>query len=120
MEIGNITPYIPTQDNTSKLSGKLTSAYTEKDDAKLKETCQEFESLFINMMMKEMRKTVPERELLSSSFATDTYQEMLDEEISKSASKGNGIGIADAMYKQISAKLKNTYKVNDGETKVEE
>ena len=72
------------------------------------------------MMMKEMRKTVPESELLSSSFATDTYQEMLDEEISKSASKGNGIGIADAMYKQISAKLKNTYKVNDGETKVEE
>lgn len=120
MEIGNITPYISTQDNTSKLSGKLTSAYTEKDDAKLKETCQEFESLFINMMMKEMRKTVPESELLSSSFATDTYQEMLDEEISKSASKGNGIGIADAMYKQISAKLKNTYKVNDGETKVEE
>lgn len=120
MEIGNITPYIPTQDNTSKLSGKLTSAYTEKDDAKLKETCKEFESLFINMMMKEMRKTVPESELLSSSFATDTYQEMLDEEISKSASKGNGIGIADAMYKQISAKLKNTYKVNDGETKVEE
>ena len=120
MEIGNITPYIPTQDNTSKLSGKLTSAYTDKDDAKLKETCQEFESLFINMMMKEMRKTVPESELLSSSFATDTYQEMLDEEISKSASKGNGIGIADAMYKQISAKLKNTYKVNDGETKAEE
>ncbi len=120
MEIGNITPYIPTQDNTSKLSGKLTSAYTDKDDAKLKETCQEFESLFINMMMKEMRKTVPESELLSSSFATDTYQEMFDEEISKAASKGNGIGIADAMYRQISAKLKNTYKVADGETKVEE
>lgn len=120
MEIGNITPYIPAQDNTSKLSGKLTSAYTDKDDAKLKETCQEFESLFINMMMKEMRKTVPESELLSSSFATDTYQEMFDEEISEAASKGNGIGIADAMYRQISAKLKNTYKVTDGETKVEE
>ena len=119
MEIGNITPYIPTQDNTSKLSGKLTSAYTEKDDAKLKETCKEFESLFINMMMKEMRKTVPESELLSSSFATDTYQEMLDEEISKAASKGNGIGIADAMYRQISAKLKNTYKVANDENKVE-
>ena len=120
MEIGNITPYIPTQDNTSKLSGKLTSAYTDKDDAKLKETCQEFESLLIKMMMKEMRKTVPESELLSSSFATDTYQEMFDEEISKAASKGNGIGIADAMYRQISAKLKNTYKVADEETKVEE
>ena len=66
-----------------------------------------------------MRKTVPESELLSSSFATDTYQEMFDEEISKSASKGNGIGIADAMYRQISAKLKNTYKVKDNENNIE-
>ena len=119
MEISNITPYIPSQDNTSKLSNKLESAYTEKDDKKLKETCKEFESLFISMMMKEMRKTVPESELLSSSFATDTYQEMFDEEISKSASKGNGIGIADAMYRQISAKLKNTYKVKDNENNIE-
>lgn len=113
MDIGNITPYIPSQDNTSNLTSKLESAYTEKDNEKLKETCQEFESLFLNMMMKEMRKTVPESELLSSSFASDTYQEMLDEEITKAASKGKGIGIADAMYNQISAKLKNTYKVEE-------
>ena len=120
MEIGNITPYIPTQDNTSKLSVKMESAYTEKDDKKLKETCQEFESLFVSMMMKEMRKTVPDGGLLSSSFATDTYQDMFDEEISKAASRGNGIGIADAMYRQISTKLKNTYKVTDNVNIVEE
>ena len=30
MEISNLTPYIPNQDNTSKLSNKLESAYTEK------------------------------------------------------------------------------------------
>ena len=120
MDIGGITPYIPAQDNTSKLSVKMESAYTEKDDKKLKETCQEFESLFVSMMMKEMRKTVPDGGLLSSSFATDTYQDMFDEEISKAASKGNGIGIADAMYRQISAKLKNTYKVTDDVNIVEE
>lgn len=120
MDIGGITPYIPVQNNTSKLSVKMESAYTEKDDKKLRETCQEFESLFVSMMMKEMRKTVPDGGLLSSSFATDTYQDMFDEEISKSASKGNGIGIADAMYRQISAKLKNSYKVTDDVNIVEE
>jgi len=64
------------------------------------------------MMLKEMRKTVPESES-SNSYAMGVYQELLDEEISKTASKGRGIGIADAMYNQLSAKLKNTYSVEE-------
>jgi len=111
MEIGNITPYIPETDS-SNLTNKLQSAYSEKDEAKLKEACQGFESLFLNMMLKEMRKTVPESET-GSSYAMGVFQEMLDEEITETASKGKGIGIADAMYNQLSAKLKNTYKVEE-------
>ena len=112
MEIGNITPYIPSQDQHSNLTNKLESAYSEKDDAKLKEACQGFESLFLNMMLKEMRKTIPESEI-GSSYAMNMYQEMLDEEIAENASKGQGIGIADAMYRQLSGKLNNTYKIKE-------
>ncbi len=112
MEIENITPYIPSQDKHSNLTNKLESAYSEKDDAKLKEACQGFESLFLNMMLKEMRKTVPKNET-SNSYAMGMYQEMLDEEIAENASKGKGIGIADAMYRQLSNKLKNTYKIEE-------
>ena len=111
MDIGNITPYIPETDS-SQLTGKLQSAYSEKDDAKLKEACEGFESYFLNMMLKEMRKTVPESES-SSSYALNMYQEMLDEEIAENASKGKGIGIADMMYNQLSAKLRNSYKVEE-------
>ena len=109
MEIGNITPYIPPQD-TSNISSKLTSAYSEKDDKKLREACEGFESLFLNMMLKEMRKTVPDND---SSYAMGIYQEMLDENIAEVASKGKGIGIADAMYKQLSSQLKNSYKIEE-------
>lgn len=111
MDIGNITPYIPAQD-TSNVTNKLTSAYSEKDDAKLREACEGFESLFLNMMLQEMRKTVPESEL-TSSYAMSTYQEMLDENIAETVSKGRGIGIADAMYNQLSAQLRNSYKVEE-------
>jgi len=111
MDIGNITPYIPETD-TNQITKKLESAYSEKDDAKLKEACEGFESYFLNMMLKEMRKTVPESES-SNSYAMSMYQEMLDEEIAETASKGKGIGIADAMYSQLSMKLKNTYKVEE-------
>ena len=115
MEIGNITPYIPTTDNTNQINSKLEKAYTEKDDAQLKEVCQDFESIFVNMMLKEMRKSVNKSGLMGDSFATQTFEEMYDEELSKSISKGKGIGIADMMYKQLSYKLNNTYKVVDKE-----
>ena len=111
MEIGNITPYIPETDS-SNLTNKLQSAYSEKDDKKLKEACEGFESYFLNMMLKEMRKTVPESES-DSSYALNMYQEMLDEEIAENASKGKGIGIGDMMYNQLSSKLRNSYKVEE-------
>ena len=111
MDIGSITPYIPDQDST-QITSKIKSAYSEKDDAKLREACEGFESLFLNMMLKEMRKTVPQSDT-SNSYAMGVYQELLDEEIAKTASNGKGIGIADAMYNQLSAKLRNTYKVEE-------
>lgn len=113
MEIGSNLPYIPTQDKTTDLAGKLKSAYTEADDKQLKEACQGFESIFVNMMLSEMRKSVPKSDLMGTSFANDTFTQMLDEEISEAVSKGKGIGIADMMYKQISQKLQNTYKVEE-------
>ena len=111
MDIGNITPYIP-DTSSNQITNKLENAYSEKDDAKLKEACEGFESLFLNMMLKEMRKTVPESET-SNSYAMGMYQELLDEEIAKTASKGKGIGIADAMYNQLSAQLRNSYKIEE-------
>lgn len=111
MNIGNITPYIPDIES-NQFADKLKSAYSEKDDAKLREACEGFESMFLNMMLKEMRKTVPESEI-GNSYAMEMYQEMLDDEIAKTASKGKGIGIADAMYNQLSTRLRNTYKVEE-------
>ena len=111
MDIGNITPYIPNTDSTA-LTGKLQSAYSEKDDAKLKEACKGFESYFLNMMLKEMRKTVPQSES-ENSYAMGLYQEMLDEEIAENAASGKGIGIADTMYNQLSEKLRNSYKIEE-------
>jgi len=111
MEINNsYTPYIPTQDNSTQASTKLTKAYTEKDEKELREACQDFESIFVNMLLKEMRKSVPSS---SSSYAENTFTEMLDEELANEMSKGGGIGIADMMYKQLSVKLNNTYKVSE-------
>jgi Rod binding domain-containing protein len=50
---------------------------------------------------------------MPKSFATQTFEEMYDEEVAKSISKGKGIGIADAMYRQMSYQLSKQYKVEE-------
>ena len=112
MEINGYTPYIPTQDNSLSASSRLTHAYDEKDAEELKAACKDCEAIFVNMLLKEMRKSVPTSD---TSFAESTYTELLDEEIANNLSKGKGIGIADMMYKQLSTKLNNTYKVTKDE-----
>ena len=69
-------------------------------DAKLKEACEGFESVFIHQLIKEMRKTVPKDGLLHSS-QEEQYSSMFDEELAKSLAKGGGIGLADYMQGQI-------------------
>ncbi len=70
--------------------------------SKLFEQCQEFESIFVKMMLKEMRKSVDKKDsLLSGGWAEDIYSDMLDDEYSKSMAKNAGFGLADQLYKQL-------------------
>lgn len=80
----------------------LAQAQEEKDDAKLKQVCQEIEALFIQQLFKEMRATIPKDGILPESMATNIYQEMLDAEYSKLMAKSPGnLGIAEMLYQQL-------------------
>ena len=81
-----------TQPATDKKSKSLQS---------LKESSQEFETLFVMEMFKAMRKAVPDGGLFEKSSATEMFTEMLDTENAKAATSGKGLGIAEAMYKQM-------------------
>ena len=71
----------------------------------LREACQGFEAMFLNMMFREMRKTVPKDELFGESNAMDIYRDMHDTELMKQVADSGGIGIADMMYKQLSPQI---------------
>lgn len=68
----------------------------------LKKVTQEFESIFLGYMLKQMRKSVPKTELFGNSMAQDIFTEMHDETISKELAKAGGIGIAAMLYSQLS------------------
>jgi peptidoglycan hydrolase FlgJ len=71
--------------------------------SKLYEQCQEFESIFVKMMLKEMRSTVDKSDsIINGGWAEDIYSDMLDDEYSKSMTKNAGFGLSDQLYKQLS------------------
>ncbi|MGJ8686666.1 MAG: rod-binding protein [Spongiibacteraceae bacterium] len=62
---------------------------------------KQFEALFLQMMLKSMRDTVPEGGLLSSN-SMDSYQQMFDSQLSVDLAEGGGVGLAEVIAKQIS------------------
>lgn len=70
------------------------------DPASNRKVAQQFESMFLSMMLKNMRATLPNSDPLAnegSKMATDLY----DQQLAENMSKGKGIGLADALFAQI-------------------
>ncbi len=65
------------------------------EDQKITEVAQEFESLFIEMMFKEMRKTLDNTSLAGEdSPGKEIFNDMLYTEYAKETSKIGGFGLA--------------------------
>lgn len=86
---------------------KNTMTAEDIEAKKLREACEGFEAMFLSMMYKQMRATVPESELFGKkSNALEIFEDMRDTEMMNAAAKSGGIGIADMMYKQLTIKTR--------------
>jgi flagellar protein FlgJ len=74
---------------------------TEKQRQQAKKVAQDFEALFIGMMMKSMRETVPEDKLTGGGHGEDVYRSLLDQEYAAAAVKRGGLGLAKQIEKDI-------------------
>jgi len=74
----------------------------EKDKQDLRDACESFESYFLQIMFREIRKTsFNEDGLFAKSQTEKIFTDMMDEEISKSLARSGGIGLADQMLRQM-------------------
>ncbi|WP_250658520.1 flagellar assembly peptidoglycan hydrolase FlgJ [Alkalimarinus coralli] len=91
----------------------LKSEALHDKEAALEAVSKQFESMFISMVMKSMReanKTFSEGNFLNSS-QTEFYQEMFDSQLSLTLSKGRGMGVAEAMMRQMSKQIEGVGQV---------
>jgi Rod binding domain-containing protein len=94
------------QDKAISLHAKPTHTPEE-----IKKVSKQFESIFLRMLMKEMRSTVEKSSLVGNDRAMEMFQSMQDDQFADTMSE-KGIGIGDMVYRQMmSDSLKNNQKI---------
>lgn len=74
----------------------------EQDDpAVLREVAGQFEALFVETLLANMRQGELAEPIFGSSDQHDLYQEMMDQQLSLQMTRGRGIGLADMLVRQL-------------------
>lgn len=99
-ETSNVTRSYLDFEGLGRLRGQAASGDASKKAAVERETAQQFEAMFIQMMMKSMREAT-EKEALFNSEAENTFQDMMDRDLSVHMAKRNAFGIADMIMDSL-------------------
>ena len=82
--------------------GELRGKAQRNDDSALRETAQQFEAMFIQMMLKSMRDASNEMKSdLVHSDAAETFEGMYDKEMSVKLAQRNALGLADSIVRNV-------------------
>lgn len=98
MAIDNKTAVTPL--DFSGMASLRTQARVDPDEGTVAEAAQQFEALFVQMMLKSMRDAVPDGGLFGSN-NMQTYQEMHDQQIALDISRSGGLGLAKMIEAQL-------------------
>jgi flagellar protein FlgJ len=104
----NFAPGATTRKNDAGPIGSSNAKKSaEPDDSRrqIKEACTEFEALFINMMLKELRATVNKSGFMDGGKAEELYTGLMDTQISRDLASQGGIGLAAMLYRQMAAEI---------------
>ena len=72
----------------------------QKDQETLKQVAGQFESMFVNMMLKSMRQASLADGIFDSS-QSDMYQDMSDQQLAMDISSKGGLGLRDVILRQL-------------------
>lgn len=94
--------------NLIKPTKVLNTKSLNKDDEALKKVSEEFESIFVKMMLDSADKTIDRKKnMFYGGNSEEVFRSMLNSERSKDLAKFGNYGIAETLYKQLSKNVKN-------------
>lgn len=86
-------------------AGRLTSKESVKpEDQQIREAAQEFESVFLFQMLKQVRNSIHKEEegIMNGGMGEEMFTGLLDEEYAGVMAKSNSTGLAEVIYQQMS------------------
>lgn len=90
-------------DRTKEITNKAETlpGPTEQDRQAVRKAAEEFESIFLEIVLKSMRESVQESGLVSGGNGENIFRSMLDSEYTKSMASQDMTGIATAIEKHL-------------------
>lgn len=76
-----------------------------QNEEELKQVCQEFENLFVKIMLDSMHNTLDEDGLIPKNSGAKLFEDRLYNEYARKIGNSASLGIADMMYQQMSSEI---------------
>ncbi|AGB42320.1 Rod binding protein [Halobacteroides halobius DSM 5150] len=73
----------------------------KQNQDRLKEVCEDFESIFLGMMFKQMKDAGFKSKLLDTGIKGKIFKDMYYDKLAKEAAQKSNLGIAEAAYRQL-------------------
>ncbi|WP_142848914.1 rod-binding protein [Telmatospirillum sp. J64-1] len=93
-QLAQTTPKLPNIDDFTKPSAGKTSD-------EVREVAEKFESVFLSQMMQHMMTDIETDGLFGGGHGEKMFRSLLVEEYATSTAKRGGVGIADAVYREL-------------------
>lgn len=76
-------------------------AIEKNDDTALRKSCMEMEKIFLAMLFKQMKATVPKSSLIPRSQGAYIIESFIDDTLVEEVSKSSSFGLAKMLYNQL-------------------
>ena len=105
------------QPEPARLKGGGSRRTAAASDDRLKKACADFEGIFLNLMVQTMRKSIPDGGVFGKTHQSDMYDTLFLQEISTQLARERGLGIGDALYRQVRRQMIETAEKSNPESR---
>ena len=88
--------------NAERSKNVFKNVNASSSEYEMKQATQDFEAIFLNMVIQAMWKTIPESGMFEKNSVTNIYEGIIKSALSDGLSKDGGIGIGKMLYQQLS------------------
>lgn len=79
----------------------------EKKNLELKGACEQFESLFLQDLLRIMRESIPKTGLFDGGRGEEIYRSVLDREMAERMAAAGGVGLAKILFERLKIDSEN-------------